>query len=189
MGSFAEISDVGETLKKLLQDNMDNTFGSGVVTVTPDSPKKIEDDGSTENKLLSVFLYRIIENGDSKNRPTFPISSTEIASKPLVVDLYYMITAYGADDDNRSRILGRGMQILYENPILLGVMLQKQLEGTSEEIRVSFNPMTQEMITQVWQAMEVSMRVSAFYLVTPVMIESAPVKSAERIKERELRET
>ncbi len=188
MASYTAIADVGETLKKLLQDGMDEVFGTGAdrVMVTLDSPKKIEDDSNTENKMLSLFLYRIIENGDLKNQPAYALSSTEIMPKPLIVDLHYMITAYGADEDNRSRILGRGMQILYETPILQGAFLQKQLEGTSEQIRITFNPLNQEMIAQIWQAMEVSMRISSFYLVTPVMIESEPVPSAARVKEREL---
>lgn len=188
MAGFAAIADIGETLKKLLQEGMDATFGAGVgkVTVTLDSPKKIEDDNHTEDRLLSFFLYRVIENGDMKNLPPVAVSSTEIKPKPLTVDLNYMMTAYGADEDNRSRILGRGMQILYENPILQGAILQKNLEGTSEQVHISLTPLNQELIAQVWQAMEVSMRVSAFYLVTPVMIESEALPSAARVKEREL---
>lgn len=187
MAGFATIADVGETLKKLLQEGMDAAFGTGEVTVTLDSPKKIEDDSQSEDKLLSFFLYRVTENADLKNQPPFPVSSTEIKPRPLSIDLHYMMTAYGADEDNRSRIFGRGMQILFETSILQGALLQKQLSGSSEEFRITFNPLPQETVAQIWQGLEASMRVTGFYLVSPVLIEPEAIPSAARIKHRELR--
>lgn len=188
MPDFNAIADVGETLKERLQSGMDDAFGAGDVTVTLDSPKKIEDDAQTETKRLSVYLYRIMENADLKNQPPYALNSSQVKPTPLTFDLYYMITAYGIDEYNKLRIFGRATQVMYENAILQGIALQRQLAGSAEQIRISMTPLTHEVTSQIWQAMVASMRLSAFYLVTPVSIEPATIPSAGRVKERGLGE-
>jgi len=196
MSEFTVISDIGETLKKLLQDGMNVYFkeeeGNGVI-VTLDSPKKIEDDSHTEAKYLSFFLYKILENADLKNRPPFSNNSDAEKPAPLTCDLHYILTAYGKDENDKLTIMGCAMQILYDTAILQGTILQDaettppyNLKGSSEQIKISLNPLTQETITQIWQALEVTMRLSAFYLITPVEIDSTRELEVKRVKERKL---
>lgn len=189
MPDYNAIADVGETLKERLQSGLDEVFGAGDVTVTLDSPRKIEDDAQTETKRLSVYLYSIIENADLKNQPPYAINSSQLKPTPLTFDLFYMITAYGIDEYNKLRIFGRATQIMYENAILQGITLQKQLAGSAEQLRVSMTPLTHDVTSQIWQGLAASMRVAAFYLVTPVTIEPAAIRSAGRVKERELGES
>ncbi|MCB0258569.1 MAG: DUF4255 domain-containing protein [Calditrichaeota bacterium] len=184
MPDYAAIADVSETLKKMLQEGLDSTFGVNQVIVTLDSPKKIEEENNTENKLLSVFLYKVLENSDLKNRPAAVSNSNVKKPTPLSFDLYYMLTPYGADEDNKLKILGRAAQIMYDNAILQGSLLQKKYSGTPEQLKISFTPLTQESIVQTWQALEASMRVAVYYLVTPVEIESLRADSLTPVTER-----
>jgi hypothetical protein len=98
-----------------------------------------------------------------------------------------MLTPNSKEEKDALRMLGRAMQVLFEKSILLGADLQGCLDGTAEQLRISMNPLTQETITQIWQALEAPMRIAAFYLVTPVFIESEPQPEAERVRQREAR--
>jgi len=186
VATHTSIADVGETLKKILQDGLNETFGNNEIAVTLDSPKKIEEDSQTRNKLLSIFLYKVLENPDLKNQPFRAPNLNDFQPPPLTLDLCYMITAYGTDETIKSRILGRAMQIMYDHPLLQGADLTGGLEGTAGQIKVSLNPLSQELIVQVWQALEASMRVSVFYLATPAVIDSTRKISTARVRERNL---
>lgn len=186
MADHQAIAHLGISLRNLLQAEMNETFqGTNHVTVTLDSPKKIEEDQAGD-KRLSVFLFKILENADLKNRPFTVVNANESRRNPLTLDLCYMLTPYGADEVDNAAILGRAMQILYQHAMLAGTNLQRSLAGLAEQFRISMTPMSQEIVTQVWQALQVAARISVFYLVTPVLIELAPQPGAERVKERNL---
>ena len=200
MAGFSAIADVGETLRRLLETDLQNALGlsppgpgpgppgPSTLTVTLRSPKVIEDDGQAQTNQLSIFLYRVLENPDLRNRPPFAVSMTSEQPTPLALDLCYMLTAYSGDEQTRHRILGRAMQFMHENAVLQGAVLQGQLSGTVERIRITAQQLTQDVVSQVWQAIAVSMQVSAFYLVTPILIEPAEEPTAPRVRERILEE-
>lgn len=203
--SFTALADVSETIRFLLEKKIQEKFKD--ITVILDSPKKIEDDDKTNSNLISVYLYRISENSAMKNHPALQIDKDKSKPSPLGLDLHYLITAYGIDETNKLAFLGRAMQILYDHPVLQGTALRDaniiklvsppseinlvkdtdNLVGSSKQLRISHDPLNQETITQIWQALEVSMRLSAFYIVTPAEIESTLETTGKRIIERELR--
>jgi hypothetical protein len=178
--SYDVFRDVGETLRSVLEDAIKNTLE---ISVKLGEPKKIEEAG--EKNTLYVFLYRIEENADLKNHPPLTSNANEIRRQPF--DLHFMLTPNSKEEKDALRMLGRAMQVLFEKSILLGADLQGCLDGTAEQLRISMNPLTQETITQIWQALEAPMRIAAFYLVTPVFIESEPQPEAERVRQREAR--
>lgn len=186
MAGYEAIADVAESLKRYLQLGMNDVFGetTNAVEVTLDSPKKIEEDGRTESRLLSLYLFKITQNTFLRNQPPAPLNATQLRPRPLVVDLSMMITPYGASEDNRLRILGRAIQLLDVDPILSGTDLQRTLSGSLEQIVITHQPVTQDLISQVWQALELSMRLGAFYLVAPVTLEPDMVNSDEPVIRR-----
>jgi len=178
--SYDVIRDVGETLRSVLEDAIRDTLE---VSVKLEAPKKIEETG--DQNTLYVFLYRIEENADLKNLPPLTSNGNVVRRQPF--DLHFMLTPNSKEEKDALRLLGRAMQALLEKSILLGADLQGSRDGTAEQLRISMNPLTQETITQIWQALEAPMRIAAFYLVTPVFIESEPQPEAERVREREAR--
>lgn len=182
--SYSAIWDVGETLRNLLQMAMDDTFteDANKVTVKLEPPKKIEE--TDKQNILTVFLYKIVENADLKNHPPAAQNFEKVRKQPF--DLHFMLTPNSNDERNMLRMLGRAVQALLDKSILLGADLQgSYLEGTAEQLRVSMSPVSQEIITQIWQALESPMRISVFYLVTPVFIVSEPLPEAGLVLERE----
>lgn len=184
MAGFTAIADIGQTLRVLLEDDLKAELGLNNLTVTLESPKTIAKNNQGQNNLLSVFLYRILENADLRNRQPVTIDVSTEQPTPLAYDLYYMLTPYGTNEETRHRIIGRAVQFLYENAILQGSLLRGGLEGSIDKIRISYLPLSQDAVSQIWQALTVATQLSAFYLVTPVFIESEEVATAARVRER-----
>lgn len=185
MSDFTVIGDIGETLKKLLEDDP-WTGISPVPEITFKSPKEIKDDGGSTNKV-SIFLYQILENHYLKNEEPRRFSDTELKSPPLSLDLIYLVTPYSEDKTQEKIILGKVMQIFYDNALLTGTILQGSLAGTDEEIKLLFNPISLDDLTKIWSAFqEVAYRLSISYLVSPVRIDSTRGTSMQRVVLKEM---
>jgi len=186
MSDFTVIGDIGETLKKLLDDP---NFWTGIIPgpeITLKSPKEIKDDGGSTNKV-SIFLYQILENHYLKNEEPQRISDTELKSPPLSLDLLYLVTPYSDDKTQEKIILGKVMQIFHDNAVLTGTVLQGSLAGTDEEIKLLFNPISLDDLTKIWSAFqEVAYRLSVSYMVTPVKIDSTREFGMQRVILKEM---
>jgi hypothetical protein len=185
MSDYTVLGDIGETLKKLLED--DPWTG---ISPKPDftfkSPKEIKDDGESTNNKVSLFLYQIVENHHLKNEEMLRVDNTNLQSPPLALDLYYLVTPYHDDKTQEKVILGKIMQIFAGNPILMGTLLQEGLEDTDEEIKILLNTISLDDLTKVWSAFqEVAYRLSVSYLVTPVRIDSTRGETSQRVVSKE----
>lgn len=182
MSDFTVIGDIGETLKRLLDDP---NFWIGITPVpeiTFKSPKEINNDGGSTNKV-SIFLYQILENYYLKNEDHYRISNTELKLPPLSLDLLYLVTPYSNDKTQEKIILGKVMQIFHDNAVLTGTVLQGSLAGTDEEIKLLFNPLSLDDLTKIWSAFfpEVAYRLSVSYIVTPIRIDSTHKIGIQRV--------
>jgi len=180
VSDFTAIADVGETLKKLLEDDP----WAGILPipeVTFKSPKEIKDDGGSTNKI-SLFLYQIHENPHLRNEEPLRVDDAHLRTQPQALELLYLVTPYSDDKTQEKYILGKVMQIFYDHAILTGTTLQGGLAGSTEEIRLLFNPMSLDDLTKIWSAFQdVAYRLSVGYLVTPVMIDSTRQTGMQRV--------
>jgi len=191
MANYTVIADVGETLIELLRDNMSDLIPEQDRMVLC-SPGEIEDDATR----LSLFLYQVLENEHLKNQEMRPVNSNALQYPPLTLDLFYMMTSYPSqqiqDRTERTleehRILGRAMQIFYDNGILRGSVLRGSLAGTEEELRIILATMNMENITQMWNSFEGKpYRPSVFYQVTPASIASTRQRDVDRVIRKDMR--
>jgi hypothetical protein len=69
---------------------------------------------------LNLFLYQVTPNTALRNTalPSVNAAGNRIARPPLALDLHYLLTAYGSDDLQAEVLLGYGMQVFHENPVL-----------------------------------------------------------------------
>ena len=185
MSDFTVIADVGETLKKLLEDDP----WTGILPipeVTFKSPKEIKDDGGSTNKV-SLFLYQIHENPYLRNEEPLRVNDSHLQTPPEVLDLLYLVTPYSDDKTQEKVILGKVMQIFYDNALLSGTVLQGGLAGSDEDIRLLFNPISLDDLTKIWSAFQdVAYRLSVSYLVTPVRIDSTRQTGMQRVLSKEM---
>jgi len=185
VSDFTVIADVGETLKKLLEDDP----WTGILPipeVTFKSPKEIKDDGGSTNKV-SLFLYQIHENPYLRNEEPLRVNDSHLQTPPEVLDLLYLVTPYSDDKTQEKVILGKVMQIFYDNALLSGTVLQGGLAGSDEDIRLLFNPISLDDLTKIWSAFQdVAYRLSVSYLVTPVRIDSTRQTGMQRVLSKEM---
>ena len=70
---------------------------------------------------LNLFLYQVTPNQGWRNvGPAVRRRrrASRLTNPPLALDLHYLLTAYGAADFEAEILLGYGMQVLHEHPVL-----------------------------------------------------------------------
>jgi hypothetical protein len=177
VSDYTVISAVSETLRKLLDDN--------VADVEPvlSSPAEIEGGASPR---LSLFLYQVVEDPYLKNQERQKINSDLLQPSPLTLELFYLLTPYARTPKDEQQILGRVMQIFYDNATLRGSILQGALAGSDEEFRLLLHPLSIDELIKLWNAFpEKPLKLSVCYQVTPVRIESTREAEAKRVIRKE----
>lgn len=189
MSDYLVIADVGKTLTKLLWDNMktDPQIYPDILAseddITLSSPEKI---AAGNNKKLSFFLYQVTENPHLRNNEMQITDPVKLKHVPLTLDLFYLV-APNTDDSRKDHILlGKVMQIFYDNAIVKGSILQGSLAGTTEELRVIQYSLPFDELIRLWESFsERSFKLSVSYQVTPVRIDSTREIKAKRVIEME----
>lgn len=174
MSDYTVLADVGDSILQVLWQEMQadpqvNTLIDNENRISLQSPADLKDDNSVR---LSIYLYRVVEDGTTKNR--FPVNGTGGASRkpPLTLDLYYLVTPLVGTPRDQHIVLGKVMQVLYDRTIIEGADLVGSLAASGEPVRVILNPVTLEETTRVWQALEISYRLSICYLVRVAMLDA-----------------
>jgi hypothetical protein len=179
-------SDVLAAVSETLQ----NRLTAGLSTLGPPVPvAEVHDLASLPSSVpprATLFLYDVIQEPTVRNRPksTRLVGGNLVVRKqPLGLCLHYLVTAWGGDRATEQQILGRVMQVMYDDAVIDGVELAGSLAGTQTELRVSLSPMQIEDRARVWWAIGQPYRLSVNYEVRVVDIDavtettSAPVLS------------
>jgi hypothetical protein len=197
MSSFLAIGGVSSSLQALLRDRMELPAGMSRtdLQVAISTPQPEDDATAAEPTRVNLFLYRATENGALKNQ-MIPGQGhpSEYGHPPLSLVLHYLLTAYGATDDNglvnetRAHfLLGSAMRVLFDYPVITdGLMtvnspptqiLHDSLRGEFEQIKICLDPLSLEDVSKVWTALTRPYRLSAAYTVSVVQIESRRLKT------------
>jgi hypothetical protein len=129
---------------------------------------------------LNLFLFQLSYDAAFRNMD-MPggLHAGESGQQPLALCLYYVLTAYGAGDDDvkAHRMLGRAMSILHDNSTIPRATIQAALSGNDlwqqiERVRVRPHPLGTEEISKLWTGFSKPYRISIGYEVTVVLIES-----------------
>lgn len=124
---------------------------------------------------LNITLATIVENPTMRN--TVGLGTRGAAAAAQTVDLLYLMTAYGADDDDigAQRVMGAALRIVHEHPVLPPIELDALFPrtgatGTLTQVRVTQAPLTREQIVAWWLAFHTPYRLSAALQLTGVML-------------------
>lgn len=188
MSNTLAISAVTLTLRSLLTNGIRQELNDiQVTTLTPDKAR-----GNNSFNQLNLFLYQTMPNAAWRNQDMpRQVKPGERGYPPLPLNLYYLITAYGQDNEVAThRLLAHAMSILHDHPVLTadeikeatkvalpGSDLHQQLE--IEKVRFTYQPLSLEEISKLWASFQTSYRLSVAYEAAVVLIESTlPVAGA-----------
>jgi hypothetical protein len=191
MSNYKVIGAVSETLRTLLWSTMQNDSEISSIVGTEqqlslEPPFRLVKDTEPDRDYLLLYLYRMVENGDMKNRPLEPDDTNLLRYPPLSLNLFYLVTPLTNSAENDHKLLGKTMRIFYDNAIVKGSVLQGVLQETAEELRIILNPISMEDITKLWSAFMRPYHLSVSYEVKVIYIDSERETEAERIRRKRL---
>jgi hypothetical protein len=207
------VASVSFVLVDALNNGMidrDIAASTGEVIVTALSPDQIDAQASGKSQL-NLFLYNVTQNEAWRNvnYPSLNAQGERINNPPLALNLHYLLTAYGVEQFHAEILLGYGMQLLHEMPVLPRDAIRKSLSAPSqvnpggnlpntllnlftsdladqvEQIKIWPQMLTTEEISRLWTAFQAKYRPTAAYQVSVVLIESEQsTKKALPVKAR-----
>lgn len=173
MSSPDALATVTATLQHLL-----STVAPGA-TVTTKPPSTARNGGNGEQ--INIFLYSINRNTTFSNNPLpGSVRNGEHAFPPLPLVLKYLITTYGANDDDISgqQLMGQAMSLLHDHPLLSradieGIVPDSNLHEQIERVRITQDVLTLDDMSKLWSSFQsVEYRLSTGYEVSVILIES-----------------
>jgi hypothetical protein len=154
--------------------------------ITLEPPYKVVTDMNPDEDSLSLFLYRVAENADMKNRPLQRVGDGRLRQPPLSLNFYYLLTPITTLTENDHRLLSKAMQIFYDNAVLKGAQLEGALRTNAEELRIILNPMSLEDLNRLWSAFLRPMRLSVCYEVKVIYIDSEREQAGAEVLRKRL---
>ena len=143
MSNFLAISTVTATISHLLEEIQTDVPGIKI----HNKPVDVINSEPSANKL-NLFLYHVSYNTSHNNRflPTRNSSGDLVSSPKIGLDLHYLLTVYGADNDDilSQQILGSAIRVLNENPILTKDIISDAIK--SQE-KIQFSDLVNEIQT------------------------------------------
>lgn len=181
------IAAVTAALRNLLANGVtaETALQDTVVTTLPMDRAR---EPNASGNQLNLFLYQASPNAAWRNQ-AMPrqVQPLESGFAPLALNLYYLMTAYGRDNDAQTPfshyLLGRAMSVIHDHPLLGSEEIRLALPENDtylqiERIRFTLQPLSVEDIFKLWSGFQTQYRLSASYEAAVVLIESARAASA-----------
>lgn len=187
MASSDVLASVSRTLVNRLTEGLSSLPGN------PPPRAELHDLATEPDKspaVVTLFLYDIVEEATVRNRAKTvqqqPGGQYQVRKQPLGLCLHYMLTAWAGSRNTEQLILGRVMQVLYDDAILDGPELRGALAGTPNELRISLSTMQLDDRARIWWAINLPYHLSINYEVRVVDIDSTSLTSSAPVQVRDL---
>lgn len=200
MSSPLAFASVTAVLRNLLDNgvinhNLDSVI-SNDITVTTIPPDTIPLSGDGAKNQLNLFLHQVTPNQGWRNMslPSRDSRGQRLSNAPLALDLHYLLTAYGTEELHSEILLGYGMYLMHEMPVLDRKAIRDALGGNTidssilptayqalsatnladqlEQLKITPETMNREEMSKLWSAMQANYRPSTAYTVSVVIIEA-----------------
>jgi hypothetical protein len=172
------IAAVTATVRNLLLNDVTSDPDLADTTVTTQAPDRAR--GVLTSNQLNLFLYQTLISAAWRNMDIpQQVNRGERSFPALGLNLYYLMTAYGRDNDDvfGHRVLGRAMRLLHDHPLLgpdeiKTALVTNDLWQQVERVRITPQPLTVDEMSKLWTIFQTQYRISAAYEVAVVLIES-----------------
>jgi hypothetical protein len=187
VSDYTVIAEVGEALVRVLWEEIQldpqvSLLIDNENRISLQSPKDLAEDNSVR---LSIYLYRVVEDPFLKNQPMTTLEGRRQRVAPLALDLCYLVTPLVGTPREQQIVLGKLMQVFFDRALIVGTDLSPGMAEANEEVRIVLNPVSLEETTRVWQALEMSYRLSVCYIVRVALVDSRRRRETTPVVERQ----
>jgi hypothetical protein len=186
VSSYLVISAVSEALRRVLwsefqTDAVIRPIVGSEAAIVFRNPTETARDAANR---LSLWLYHINENEFVKNQAPARGNGPETQQfPPLALNLFYLITPFAASGEADHMLLGKTMQVLYDNAT---IVLSDSTNNVFEELRVVLCNLPLDQLSRVWDALREPYRLSVCYEIRVTRVNSQRVVADARVVERNL---
>lgn len=183
MSTYDALAEVGKSLRNLIWKYVSvdpvlklDITSADIIHAHP---------SSTDKGKLCIFLYRMEEDPYQKENKWDDAGTTSLTKPPITFNLFYMIAPrYDAtlvDHILKDHLLlGKVMQILYDNPVLRSPDLQGSL--AAETLNVRFLSPSVDEINKIWSMPDNSRyMIAAYFEVSPLRLDSSRSMAIKRV--------
>ncbi len=180
MAKHMGILEVGSALVELLRANLTPDIIQSPDAIGLCSP---DDKGDI---ILGIHLYDIRESEEIRVNEMQNIDVRNQKYPSAYLTLSYMITAYSTADvkfraGEDHKILGRVVQVFHDNAVLNPATLKPVEKAGEFTLRIRMANLEVEEKQRLWNFPNNASRVSLFYRVGPVEVESDRIKGVQRV--------
>jgi hypothetical protein len=190
--ALSAVTTVLQTCLGLVYNSPGSALGSVLVSaVAPDIVQASVGTGSDVGLQVNLFLHQVTPNAAWRNIGLPSMGSdgaTRLTNPPLALDLHYLLTAYAGEDTEAEALLGYGILMLHENPILPRALINTILSsvpnthplysalsstglGTQiEMIKITPATLGREELAWLWTALKADYRPTFPFQVTVVLM-------------------
>ncbi|MFK0246932.1 DUF4255 domain-containing protein [Amycolatopsis azurea] len=184
MGDFGVIADVSTIIVDRLTEAL-----RGLDPTDPPTAILSDLENRPTTATLTVFLYEIAEDPTSRNRPpvrSLPPAAPTSRKPPMALLLRYLITPWGGSQETQHQMIGRALQVFYDDAIWSGEELSGSMAGTTEALQFTLTPLTLDQKSWIWYAIQKPYRLSLNYEVRVVNLDSLDVAELRLVQSRTL---
>jgi hypothetical protein len=191
MSNEFAIAAVTLTLRNLLEPVKElsdaSVIGSFPVDIAPTAEIVVNNlpldeayDFDNAKNQVNIFLYHVEHSANWRNMEIpGKTKNGESGHPPLGLNLYYIITAYGQNNNEiiGHLLLGKAMSILHDHPVFSRQEIQVAfpdsfLHEQIERVRITPQPISLDDISKLWTGFQTQYKLSIAYQVSVVLIES-----------------
>lgn len=185
MANYTAVSEVGNALVQLLRSNMVPEDILNPESIGLCSP---EDKGDI---MLGLYLYDVRECEEVRRSTMVNVDAKSQKYPSTYLSLYFMITAYSNGDvkfrsTEEQKLLGRVVQILADYSILDQRTYAPVLKDTDFALHLEMLQLGLDDKLKIWTVPNKAYKLSLFYKVAPVELESAKTKEVQRVVDMDI---
>lgn len=126
---------------------------------------------------ISLFLYRVTINASIRNLPPRVAADGRRYRPSLPVDLHYLLTAWAKDAGMQQLLLGWGMRMLEDTPILPAAIVNSYTPEAdtfqaNETVELICDPLSLQDWAAVWDKLKPKVQTSMTYVARMIAIDS-----------------
>jgi hypothetical protein len=188
---------------RLIEAHLEIALPGNLVDVKLATPHSFPSLKNAGRSTISVFLYRVSEHTELRNSPQRKLADGTLRRQPLVLELSYLITTWGARHQDPAandaaaafeehQLLGIVMQGLYDRAELGRAELfddptRPPVWGERDNLQIVLETLPIEDLYRIWDSSELAYQLSATYRVRVLGLESSEVVRTPVVVDADMR--